>query len=210
MRLLHVDSSILGAGSASRALSSEIVAALRQRDPDIDVTYRDLAAQPLGHLSGAHLAAAQGASPEAETLLSDLAAGQEALEEFLVADVVVVGAPMYNFAIPSQLKAWIDRLAVVGKTFRYTVNGPQGLAGGKTVIVASSRGGFYGPETPIAFLDHHESYLQGLFGFLGITDVRFIRAEGLALGVEQRANAMGSARSEIAKLAARGKVPAMA
>jgi FMN-dependent NADH-azoreductase len=78
------------------------------------------------------------------------------------------------------------------------------------VIVASSRGGFYGPETPIAFLDHHESYLQGLFGFLGITDVRFIRAEGLALGVEQRANAMGSARSEIAKLAARGKVPAMA
>jgi FMN-dependent NADH-azoreductase len=210
MRVLHVDSSILGAGSASRALSSEIVAALRQRDPDIDVTYRDLAAEPLGHLSGAHLAAAQGASPEAETLLSDLAAGQEALEEFLAADVVVVGAPMYNFAIPSQLKAWIDRLAVAGKTFRYTVNGPQGLAGGKTVIVASSRGGFYGPETPIAFLDHHESYLQGLFGFLGITDVRFIRAEGLALGVEQRASAMADARSEIAKLNARGKVPVMA
>jgi FMN-dependent NADH-azoreductase len=210
MRLLHVDSSILGAGSASRALSSEIVAALRQRDPDIHVTYRDLAAEPLGHLSGAHLAAAQGASPEAETLLSDLAAGQGALEEFLAADVVVVGAPMYNFAIPSQLKAWIDRLAVVGKTFRYTVNGPEGLAGGKTVIVASSRGGFYGPETPIAFLDHHESYLQGLFGFLGITDLHFIRAEGLALGVEQRANAMADARSEIAKLNAWRKVPVMA
>jgi FMN-dependent NADH-azoreductase len=210
MRLLHVDSSILGAGSASRTLSSEIVAALRQGDPDIAVTYRDLAAQPLGHLSGAHLAAAQGASPEAEALLSDLDAGQAALGEFLAADVVVVGAPMYNFAIPSQLKAWIDRLAVAGKTFRYTVNGPEGLAGGKTVIVASSRGGFYGPETPIAFLDHQESYLQGLFGFLGITDVRFIRAEGLALGAEQRTNAMADARGEIAKLSARAKVPVMA
>jgi FMN-dependent NADH-azoreductase len=210
MRLLHIDSSILGAGSASRALSAEIVAVQRRRNPDIDVTYRDLAAQPLGHLSAAHLTAAQGASPEAATLLSDLAAGQEALEEFLAADVVVIGAPMYNFAIPSQLKAWIDRLAVAGKTFRYTLNGPEGLAGGKTVIVASSRGGFYGPETLIAFLDHQESYLQGLFGFLGISDVRFIRAEGLALGVEQRATAMADARGEIAKLVVRGKVPAMA
>jgi FMN-dependent NADH-azoreductase len=210
MRLLHVDSSILGAGSASRALSAEIVAVQRQRNPDVDVSYRDLAAQPLGHLSGAHLAAAQGASPEAETLLSDLAAGQAALEEFLAADVVVIGAPMYNFAIPSQLKAWIDRLAVAGKTFRYTINGPEGLAARKTVIIASSRGGFYGPETPIAFLDHHESYLRGLFGFLGITDMRIIRAEGLALGAEQRAKAMAAASGEIAKLAAWDKVPAMA
>jgi FMN-dependent NADH-azoreductase len=210
MRLLHVDSSILGAGSASRALSAEIVAALRQRNPDIDVTYRDLAAQPLGHLSGAHLAAGQGASPEAETLLADLAAGQKALDEFLAADIVVIGAPMYNFAIPSQLKAWIDRLAVAGKTFRYTVNGPEGLAGGKIVFIASSRGGFYGPETPIAFLDHQENYLQGLFGFLGITDVRFIRAEGLALGAEKRADAMAGARGEIAKLSASARVPVMA
>jgi FMN-dependent NADH-azoreductase len=209
MRLLHVDSSILGAGSASRALSAEIVAAQRQRNPDIDVTYRDLAAQPLGHLSGAHLAAAQGASPEAETLLSDLAAGQAALDEFLAAEIVVIGAPMYNFTIPSQLKVWIDRLAVAGKTFRYTLNGSEGLAGGKTVIVASSRGGFYGPETPIAFLDHQESYLRGLFGFFGITDVRFIRAEGLALGVGQRAKAMADARGEIAKLAVWGTSPAM-
>jgi FMN-dependent NADH-azoreductase len=123
------------------------------------------------------------------------------------ADVVVVGAPMYNFAIPSQLKAWIDRLAVAGKTFRYTANGPQGLAGGKTVIIASSRGGFYGAETPIAFLDHQENYLQGLFGFLGITDVRFIRAEGLALGADQRANAMADARHEIAKLTNWATVP---
>jgi FMN-dependent NADH-azoreductase len=210
MKLLHVDSSILGAGSASRALSAEIVTAERDGHPDIEVTYRDLAARPIAHLSGAHLAAAQGASPEAEPLLADLAAGQTALEEFLAADIVVIGAPMYNFAIPSQLKAWIDRLAVAGKTFRYTANGPEGLAGGKTVIVASSRGGFYGPETPIAFLDHQESYLLGVFGFMGITDVRFIRAEGLGLGAEQRASAMAAAKGEIANLAAWSREPAMA
>jgi len=210
MKLLHVDSSILGAASASRALSAEIVAEARARHPDIEVTYRDLAARPLAHLSGAHLMAAQGASPDAPSLLADLDSGQAALEEFLAADVVVIGAPMYNFAIPSQLKAWIDRLAVVGKTFRYTVNGSEGLAGDKTVIVASSRGGFYGPETPIAFLDHQESYLLGLFGFLGVTDVRFIRAEGLALGAEQRAEAMAAARYEIAKIATKDRTPAMA
>lgn len=202
MKLLHINSSILGAGSASRALSAQIVAAERRLHPDIAVTYRDLASQPVGHLSGAHLAAFQGASPEEVALLADIAAGQAALEEFLASDIVVIGAPMYNFGIPSQLKAWIDRLAVAGKTFRYTANGSEGLAGGKTVIVASSRGGFYGPETPIAFLDHQESYLRGIFGFFGITDVRFVRAEGLALGANQREKAMADAQGEIAKLAA--------
>jgi FMN-dependent NADH-azoreductase len=202
MKLLHVDSSILGSGSASRALSAQIVAAERGLHPEIAVTYRDLAAQPVAHLSGAHLAATQGASPEEFALRADIAAGQAALEEFLAADIVVIGAPMYNFGIPSQLKAWIDRLAVAGKTFRYTAKGAEGLAGGKTVIVASSRGGFYGPETPIAFLDHQESYLRGVFGFFGITDVRFVRAEGLALGPDQRARAMAEAAGAIAKLAA--------
>jgi FMN-dependent NADH-azoreductase len=202
MKLLHIDSSINGASSVSRALSAAIVAAERERHPGIEVAYRDLASGPVDHLSGAHLAAAQGASPEAPALQRDLATGQAALEEFLAADIVVVGAPMYNFAIPSQLKAWIDRLAVVGKTFRYTAKGPVGLAGDKRVIVASSRGGFYGPETPIAFLDHQESYLRGIFGFFGITDVAFIRAEGVAISPEQRAKAMQAANGEIAKLAA--------
>ncbi len=210
MKLLHVNSSILGEASASRTLSAAIVAAERQRNPDIDVTYRDLAAYPIAHLSGAHLAAARGASPEAPVLLADLAAGQAALEEFLAADVVVIGAPMYNFAIPTQLKAWIDRIAIAGTTFRYTANGSVGLAGGKTVIVASSRGGFYGPETATAFLDHQESYLRGLFGFLGVSDVRFIRAEGLALGAEQQAKAMAEAKAEVAKFDARSRQPEMA
>lgn len=202
MKLLHVDASILGAGSVSRILSAEIVDAERRLHPGLEVVYRDLGAAPVAHLSGAHLAAAQGAVPEAADLRQDLAAGQAALAEFLAADIVVVGAPMYNFGIPSQLKAWIDRLAVAGQTFRYTDKGPVGLAGDKRVIVASSRGGFYGPDTPIAFLDHQETYLRGIFGFFGITDVTFIRAEGVALGPDQRAKSIEAAKTEVARLAA--------
>ncbi|MDR3539146.1 MAG: FMN-dependent NADH-azoreductase [Acetobacteraceae bacterium] len=202
MKLLHVDSSILGQNSVSRILSAEIVAAEKARHRGLEVTYRDLAAAPIGHLSGEHLAAAQGTVPEAGPLQEDLAAGQAALTEFLAADIVVVGAPMYNFTVPSQLKAWIDRLAVAGQTFRYTETGPVGLAGGKRVIVASSRGGFYGPETPRGPLDHQEAYLRSIFGFFGITDVTFIRAEGVAMGPEPRAKAIDAAKQEIERLAA--------
>jgi FMN-dependent NADH-azoreductase len=202
MKLLHVDASILGANSVSRQLSAAIVKRLRQGDATVEVAYHDLGAEPLGHLSGAHLAAAQGVTPEEPALQRDLARGQKALEDFLAADIIVVGAPMYNFSISSQLKAWIDRLAVRGKTFRYTEKGPEGLAGGKRVIVASSRGGFYGPQTPTAFLDHQESYLRGVFGFFGITDVTFIRAEGVNVGPEQRKAAIDAATAEVGKLAA--------
>ncbi|MET0431932.1 MAG: FMN-dependent NADH-azoreductase [Hyphomicrobium sp.] len=202
MKLLHVDSSILGPGSVSRQLSAEIVAAERRLHPGIEVVYRDLALEPVGHLSSAHLAAAQGAAPEAAEVRQDVAAGQAALDEFLAADIVVVGAPMYNFAIPSQLKAWIDSLAVAVKTFRYSEKGVEGLAGGKKLIVASSRGGFYGPQTPIAFLDHQETYLRNVFGFFGITDLTFIRAEGINLGADQRAQSIAAAQNSIAGLAA--------
>lgn len=202
MKLLHVDSSILGPASVSRQLSAAIVAAEQAAIPGLEVVRLDLATQALGHLTGRHLAAAQGAAAETPALADDLAAGNDALESFLAADIIVVGAPMYNFSIPSQLKAWIDRLAVAGRTFRYTENGPQGLAGGKRVIVASSRGGFYGAETALAALDHQENYLRGVFGFFGIPDVTFIRAEGLALGETQRNQAIAAARAEIQKLAA--------
>jgi FMN-dependent NADH-azoreductase len=198
MKLLHIDSSILGANSVSRTLSAEIVAAERRRNPGLEVTYRDLGAEPVGHLSGAHLAAAQGVVPESAALRDDFVSGQAALEEFLAADIVVIGAPMYNFGVSSQLKAWIDRVAIAGKTFRYTEKGPEGLAGGKRVIVASSRGGFYGPDTPTAFLDHQETYLRNIFSFFGIDDVAFIRAEGIALGPEQREKAIVEALAEIA------------
>jgi FMN-dependent NADH-azoreductase len=202
MNLLHIDSSILGLNSVSRTLSADIVAAEQRRIPDLKITYRDLANEPVGHLSGAHLAAAQGAVPETPELQKDIDESQAILEEFLAADIIVIGAPMYNFSVPSQLKAWIDRIAVAGKTFRYTANGVEGLAGNKKVIVASSRGGFYGPDTPAAALDHQESYLRGMFGFLGITDVTFIRAEGIGLGEEQRAKSIEAAKAEIRELAA--------
>ncbi len=200
MKLLHVDSSILGGNSVSRTLSAEIVEAEKRRTPGIEVIYRDLAAEPLHHLSGQHLAARQaGLASQPAALEKDLENGEAALAEFLAADVVVIGAPMYNFAIPSQLKAWIDRLAVAGKTFRYGPNGPEGLAGGKRVIVASSRGGFYG-EQPMASLDHQESYLRGVFGFLGITDLTFIRAEGVSVS-SHREKSISAARTAIAGIA---------
>jgi FMN-dependent NADH-azoreductase len=201
MKLLHVDSSIFGEGSVSRVLSAEIVAAQRALHPGLEVTYRDLAADPLGHLTRMHFAALKGALPADRESVRDLAAGQAALNEFLGADILVVGAPMYNFSIPSQLKAWIDRLAVPGKTFRYSKNGPEGLAGGKRVIVASSCGGFSGPATPLAFLHYQETYLRCVFGFFGVDDVTFIRAEGVNVG-ERRAKSIEAARTEIGHLTA--------
>ena len=202
MKLLHVNSSILGQGSVSRTLSAEVVAAQRASDPGIEVTYRDLATDPVDHLTGLHLAALQGAAPADPAVQRDVAAGRAALDEFLAADIVVVGAPMYNFSIPSQLKAWIDRIAVAGKTFRYTAEGPEGLAGGKKVIVASSRGGLYGPGTPAAAMEHQESYLRAMFSFFGITEITFVRAEGVALGAEAREKAIDAARGAVIRLAA--------
>jgi FMN-dependent NADH-azoreductase len=201
MNLLHIDSSISGANSVSRTLSSDIVRAEQHRYPELAVTYRDIATEPVAHLSAAHLAAAQGAVPETDDIQTDIERSSKVLDEFLAADIVVIGAPMYNFSVPSQLKAWIDRIAVVGKTFRYTANGPEGLAGDKKVVVASSRGGFYGPETPAASLDHQEGYLRALFGFLGIKDITFIRAEGIGLGEEQRTRSLEAAKAEICGLA---------
>lgn len=192
MKLLHIDSSVLGPHSVSRQVSAAIVDRLRQTTPGLDVTYRDLTQTPLAHLSGSHLAAAQGAPAPAE-LVPDLAASAAVLDEFLGADVVVVGAPMYNFTIPSQLKAWIDRILVVGKTFKYGAAGPEGLAGGKRVIVAISRGGYYGAGSPAAALEHLESYLRGVFGFMGIQNAEFIIADGIQVGPDHREKALAGA-----------------
>jgi FMN-dependent NADH-azoreductase len=201
MNLLHVDSGILGDNSVTRRLSAATVADLKARHPGLSVTYRDLATAPIAHLTGAHLAA-QSIDPSQHDaqMRKDLADGAAALEEFLAADIVVIGAPMYNFSVPSQLKAWIDRLAIAGKTFRYTEKGPEGLAGGKTVIVASSRGGFYGAGTPGAAIDHQEAYLRAVFGFIGITDISFVRAEGVNMGPEQKAKAIADAEASIANI----------
>ncbi|WP_321962483.1 FMN-dependent NADH-azoreductase [Paraburkholderia sp. J7] len=200
MKLLHVDSSILGQGSVSRELSANVVATLHTIHPDLTVTRLDLAATPIGHLTAAHLAAAQGALVD-DAVKFDVAMGQAALEAFLAADIVVIGAPMYNLGVPSQLKAWIDRISVAGQTFRYGDQGPVGLCGGKKLVIASSRGGIYSEGSPAAAFDHQESYLKVAFGFLGITDITFIRAEGVAMGDVARNGAMDSARKETAALA---------
>jgi FMN-dependent NADH-azoreductase len=202
MTLLHIDSSILGPNSVSRTLSAEIVESKVRQNPGLEIVYRDLASDSVGHLSGAHLAAAQGASPETAALGQDIDAGAAILKEFLAADTVVVSAPMYNFGIPSQLKAWIDRLAIAGQTFHYTEKGPEGLCAGKKVIVASSRGNAYAAETPNETLDHQEAYLRTVFGFFGITDISIVRAEGVGFGEDARAAAIEAAKKEIAALPA--------
>ena len=198
MKLLHIDSSILGTHSATRELGAALVSSWRERQPSIEVEYVDLAREPLGDMTGA-LIAARSAAPVAASadLQLDIERSERALADFLAADVIIVGAPMYNFSIPTQLKAWIDRIAVAGKTFRYTEKGPEGLAKGKKVIVISARGGMYGAGSPAAALDFQENYLRGVFGFLGVTDVEFVRAEGLNFGPAQREQAMGAAHGAI-------------
>lgn len=180
MKLLHLDASILGDHSATRQLTGAIVARWQARVPGLEVTHRDLDAAPIPHLAGS----AMGGADDLER-----ARGEAALQQFLDADVVVVGAPMYNFGIPSTLKAWIDRIAVNGRTFRYTASGPQGLAGGKRVVVATAAGGVHGGQ-PTDFV---EPYLRQLFGFLGISDIEFVRADGIGLSPEHRAAAIATA-----------------
>jgi FMN-dependent NADH-azoreductase len=203
MNLLHVDSGILGTSSVSRRLSATAVAQWRERHPETNIVYRDLVSDPIDHLTGDLIAArTMDAGQHSTTMRDALGVSETVLEEFMAADVVVIGAPMYNFGIPSQLKAWIDRLAVAGKTFRYTEKGPLGLAGGKMVIVASSRGGFYGAGSPLNAIDHQEKYLSTVFGFFSITDIRFLRAEGVNVSAEQRQKAITDAERNVGELLA--------
>ncbi|TDV58180.1 FMN-dependent NADH-azoreductase [Pseudomonas graminis] len=197
MKLLHLDSSILGDHSASRQLSRSVVQSFTAITPDTQVVYRDLANAPLNHFSGATLAAA-GTPVEgrdaAQTLEVDT--NEATLEEFLSSDVVVIGAPMYNFSIPSQLKAWIDRICVAGRTFRYTEAGPEGLCKGKKVIIVSTTGGLHqGLPSGVG----HDDLLKVVFGFIGVTDLHFVVAEGLAYGDEPRAAAMAAAQKHISE-----------
>lgn len=185
MKLLHIDSSALGANSVTRELSAAIVARWRDALPGLSVEYRDLDLQPVAHLTGQSLA---------KTDPADVADAERVLEQFLAADVVVIGAPMYNFAVPSTLKAWLDRITVAGRTFRYGDNGqPEGLAGGRQVIVASGRGGRHSGASS----DFQEPYLRHLFGFMGIDTVDFVRAEGVAYSPQHRTDAIAGALAAI-------------
>jgi FMN-dependent NADH-azoreductase len=198
-RLLHIDSSILGGNSVSRQLTAQIVASWRASHPATEVSYLDLAVNTPSHLSAESLGfrLPAGAAELSEVQRHENALSEAMVAQFLAADVLVVGAPLYNFAIPTQLKAWIDRIAQVGRTFTYTDKGPVGLAGGKTVIIASARGGVYSTSDAGHAMEHQESYLQTVFGFFGVTDVRFVRAEGLAMGETAKAAALAAAEFDI-------------
>ena len=199
MQLLHIDSAITGEQSVSRQLTARIVAAWQASHPGTTVQYLDLAAQAPAHLSADALGFRTGQAASTEAQRQENALSEALVSQFLAADVIVVGAPLYNFSIPSQLKAWIDRIAQAGRTFRYTANGPEGLAKGKTVIVASSRGGVYSTSAGGQAMEHQESYLKVVLGFFGITDVRFVRAEGLAMGDAAKAQALATADQAIAQ-----------
>ena len=197
MNVLRIDSSAAGESSVSRRLTVALIREIRAANPAATVVERDLAAAPIGHFGADALRAlrpkAGDHAPATAGVEAEAALAEELVSEFLDADVVVIGAPMYNFTIPTQLKAWIDRLAQGGRTFRYTEKGPVGLAAGKRLVIVSSRGGKYAGEAFEIAMDHQEAYLRTIFGFFGITDIAVLRAEGVDMGAEVRARAMGQA-----------------
>ncbi|MDY0872947.1 FMN-dependent NADH-azoreductase [Dongia rigui] len=205
MKVLQIDSSPLGEASASRQLTAAAAAGLLRANPAASLTHRDLSVTTPAHLSGEILAALGGADTSGNPeLQKQVALGEELITEFLAADVIIIGAPMYNFSIPSQLKAWIDRIARAGRTFRYTETGPVGLVTGKRVIIASSRGSVFAGDAAHEdgwrhAMDFQEDYLKRVLGFLGVTDVEIVRAEGLGISPASREQSIAKARQQIAE-----------
>jgi FMN-dependent NADH-azoreductase len=199
-KLLFVTSSIFGADSKSRQLGQAFVAKWREQHPDTTVVERDLAAEALPHFTGATMAAiftpAEKRSPEQAEAV---AYADRLIEELEGADTILLAVPMYNFSVPSTLKAWIDHVARAGRTFRYTDRGPVGLLKGKKVFIVTSRGGVY-TQGPAKALDFHEPYLRGVLGFLGLDDITFVHAEGLAVSPEAAAQSLAGARERIHSL----------
>jgi FMN-dependent NADH-azoreductase len=198
MKILRIDTSVSGAESASRLLTQATVDHFRAKYPDAEITELDFGAQPLPHIDPVTMGAIRfPAERQDDAMKAVHATERTVLDQFLAADIVIVGAPMYNFTIPSSLKAWLDRLGVPGVTFSYSEAGPKGLAGGRRVIVVSSQGGLYELDAPF---EHHESYLRDFFAFIGIETVEFIRANRIGFGPEAREQSLADARMELAKL----------
>jgi FMN-dependent NADH-azoreductase len=196
--LLVITSSLGGEGSVSNLLVEHAVSEILSNSPHAQVVRRDLAVDAVPHLtpatvSGVRAEAATAAEHEARALSDTL------ISELKAADVIVIGAPMYNFSIPSTLKAWFDHVLRAGVTFSYSEAGPKGLLEGKRVIVVEARGGLYS-EGPAQAVDFQEAYLRHLLGFIGLTDVTFVRAEKIGYGPEAREEAIAGARSEITSL----------
>jgi FMN-dependent NADH-azoreductase len=196
--LLLVTSSLFGDNSKSGQIARELVDAWRRTYPDTNVTERTLTPASIPHLSldvlGAALTPADKRSAE-QALAAQSA--DELIAELEAADTIVLAAPMYNFSIPSTLKAWIDHVARAGRTFRYTANGPEGLLKGKQVFVVTGRGGIYSGDAPAKVLDFQEPYLRGILGFLGLDDVTFIHIEGLSMSPDGAEQGFARARNAI-------------
>jgi len=207
MKLLHIDSSILGSHSKSRQLTAAIVSKLKQEHPQIEIVYRDLAATPPPHMTLASLPGDHPSSARAGSLDEPAQRvrdeSQRLLDEFMAADIVVLGAPMYNWSIPTQLKAWIDIIVVPGKTFRYGPQGPEeGLVGNKRFIVAITRGVFYASRTAAMPAEHAETYMRTVLSFLGVNNPEFIVAEGVTTDEENKARALAHALGVVQQLVA--------
>lgn len=206
MKILHINAGLFGENSVSTQLSNKVVNRLQTANQEATVTLRDVVAQPVSHLDAEILMAASTAEDErSERQVRELAVTEDLLEEIFAADVLVIGTPMYNFTIPSQLKSWFDRIAQAGRTFRYTENGPEGLLTGKRAFIASARGGFYS-EGEMAALDHQESYVKAVLAFVGITDVTVVRAEGVNISDSQRQESIAAADKTISALEIAKKV----
>jgi FMN-dependent NADH-azoreductase len=201
--ILVINSSAAGESSASHALVSHAVEQLRTTSPGAVIVERDLSAAPMPHLTSENLAGVRG-TPSSDAERTARALSDELIAEIRAADTIVIGAPMYNFSIPTVLRSWFDYVLRAGETFSYSEAGPQGLLGGKRVIVVESRGGLYS-EGPAKVVDFQEPYLRHLFGFVGITEVTFVHAEKLGFGPDAREQALASARAQIDQVVGSGR-----
>ena len=199
MKILHIDASASAAATShSRRLSAALVEQLRAANPGASVVYRDVVVDRLPHVD---TTIRQAWMPEGEkdaSLIATATRSKALVEELKDADVVVIGSPMYNFTVPSTLKAWIDHVAIAGQTFHYTPSGPKGLLTAKAYLALSS-GGVYS-HGPFAAAEHLATYLSAILGFMGIADIEVVRAEGVAFGLEQDNAAMASAEARIRTL----------
>jgi len=200
MNILHLDSGLFPEQSVTRKLSKQLVARLREQNSNANVVYRDLTVAPPAHLDAGILAAmGKDKDQRSSDEQAQVSLTETLLQELFDADTIVLSAPMYNFTIPTQLKAWFDRVLQAGTTFRYTESGAEGLVKGKKVYVVSSRGGVYS-EGPAAAMEHQESYVQAALNFIGITDITTVRAEGVNLGETEKARAVSAAEAHIDQL----------
>ncbi|ACO78123.1 Acyl-carrier protein phosphodiesterase [Azotobacter vinelandii CA] len=197
-RVLVIESSARQEGSVSRQLTAEFLARWKAAHPNDEIVVRDLANEPVPHLDIDLLGGwTKPAEQQSEAEKAALARSERLTGELLGADVLVLAAPMYNFAIPSTLKAWLDHVLRAGVTFKYTENGPQGLLSGKRAFVLTARGGIYAGSP----LDHQEPYLRQALGFIGIHDVSFIHAEGLNMGGDFQQKGLARAKEKLAQVA---------